>query len=277
MNSWYKPMLLMLALVMCMTIQGNATEDCEPCEEPEDPTLVYQGADPCRPKDAGAVVTNEACKECDGKGGVRNKSDNTPCEDKGFVCCKGICFGFPQVCGECDKPSDCMVFAVGGAACLPDDGKKCKEDECKRGPRIQGATLSLSPAYEACLREKIAVSTGAPTDEDYLFKYRCANGLCQQAAKDLIPGTVAVSVKSNEGRYNTRAYRTYTAIFTSECGDPAIVLRKTIFILDCANDLFACLQDVETNNNWGDPGNGFLYCSWRYSMCKKKCGALGFE
>lgn len=47
--------------------------DCGPCEEPNDPALVAQGADPCLPLDAGTAVAGEPCKECDGEGGIRDK------------------------------------------------------------------------------------------------------------------------------------------------------------------------------------------------------------
>ena len=46
MNSWYKPVLLMLVLVMCVQVNGFASAVCEaPCWEPNDPTL--QGSEPC--------------------------------------------------------------------------------------------------------------------------------------------------------------------------------------------------------------------------------------
>ena len=82
---------LIVVLAIFAVIPAIATEDCEPCEEPEDPTLVYQGADPCRPKVEGADVANEPCKECDGEGGTRDKNIGTEVEVGGVVgrCCGG--------------------------------------------------------------------------------------------------------------------------------------------------------------------------------------------
>ena len=96
---------LIVGLMLCAVFSAFGTEDCEPCEEPEDPTLVFQGADPCRPKVEGAEVDNEPCKECDGAGGIQNKDDGASCKVNGKdgVCCDGVCYEVP---GETEDPCD---------------------------------------------------------------------------------------------------------------------------------------------------------------------------
>ena len=105
MNWHFRWIRLIVGLMLCAVFSAFGTEDCEPCEEPEDPTLVFQGADPCRPKVEGAEVDNEPCKECDGAGGIQNKDDGASCKVNGKdgVCCDGVCYEVP---GEAEDPCD---------------------------------------------------------------------------------------------------------------------------------------------------------------------------
>jgi len=90
MNSPTKLIFLILILMMCATSQIFASPNCGICEEPNDPSLVLAGF-PCTNKPAGTAVTNEPCKECDGHGNVRDKSDGD--QDVNGVegrCCGGV-------------------------------------------------------------------------------------------------------------------------------------------------------------------------------------------
>ena len=115
---------------MCAAVPVFATDDCDPCEEAEDQTLVNAGFDPCKPKDAGVEVHNEPCKECDGNGGIRNKPDGPYA---GFPCvrCQNGEILFPDgteipgdPCKECDgkggarmKSGDCEINGIPGRCC----------------------------------------------------------------------------------------------------------------------------------------------------------------
>jgi len=91
MNSLTKRIPLILILMMCATLQAFATDDCNKCQDPEDPTLVLAGFPPCAPKVAGTTISNEPCKECDGYGNMTNKLDGDMIES-GIEgrCCGGV-------------------------------------------------------------------------------------------------------------------------------------------------------------------------------------------
>jgi hypothetical protein len=55
MNSQIKLSALILILMLCASSHSFGTDDCDPCEEPEDPTLVFQGSDPCKPMADGSI------------------------------------------------------------------------------------------------------------------------------------------------------------------------------------------------------------------------------
>ena len=109
MNWWYKQLLLILALHICATVPIFATDDCDPCEEAEDQTLVNAGFDPCKPKSAGTDIPGIWCKECDGNGGQRNKPDGTQVELNGSTayCCGGVLHIIGPKPDGCYKVVDC--------------------------------------------------------------------------------------------------------------------------------------------------------------------------
>ncbi len=55
MNSPMKLSSLILILMLCAIRHSFGTDDCDICWEPNDPTLVFQGADPCKPMADGSI------------------------------------------------------------------------------------------------------------------------------------------------------------------------------------------------------------------------------
>lgn len=82
---------IMWLIMMGLPWSTFGSADCEPCEEPNDPTLVAGGAPPCIPLVEGSTVAGEPCKECDGEGGIRHKGNGTEVDVDGVAgrCCGG--------------------------------------------------------------------------------------------------------------------------------------------------------------------------------------------
>ena len=142
--NWYcKRLVLILALVMYGTSAIFATDDCEPCEEAEDPSLVQGGADPCKPRDEGTEVENEPCKECDGAGGIQNKEDGANCKvnGKNGVCCSGVCYEVP---GEGEDPCD---WANSNQSIFPQN----QQQEVFGDPDCYGYVLCLNGEEYPCV------------------------------------------------------------------------------------------------------------------------------
>jgi hypothetical protein len=97
--SWYSRTIFMtLGMVMWWSVSALGSVDCGPCEEPNDPSLVMGGGSPCAPLDEGAGIEGEPCKECDGKGGIRNKERAEEMEVDGVPgrCCGGVWYAIDQ-------------------------------------------------------------------------------------------------------------------------------------------------------------------------------------
>jgi hypothetical protein len=97
--SWYSRTIFMtLGMVMWWSVSALGSVDCGPCEEPNDPSLVMGGGSPCAPLDEGAGIEGEPCKECDGKGGIRNKEGAEEIEVDGVPgrCCGGVWYAIDR-------------------------------------------------------------------------------------------------------------------------------------------------------------------------------------
>lgn len=103
MNPPMKNLPLILIIMMFGSVQALATEDCAICWEPNDPTLVFQGADPCKPMADGTIDSRwygrylccggvpyriwwwnsfDSCCDTDGNGVAE-----TPYDSEDYGCC----------------------------------------------------------------------------------------------------------------------------------------------------------------------------------------------
>lgn len=189
MNRLMQKGYIILLLSMWIPLSATGSANCEPCEEPNDPTLVAGGAPPCIPLDEGSAVEGEPCKECDGDGAIRNKEDGAEVAVAGVAgrCCGGVWYALDQSKEE----SECWEW----------DESTC-EYVCSDVPGPEIATEEVETVELECPWSTESLPTISATAVDY-----CGNSV-----------EVVQTPSGGGGAYNDGESATITLTATDECG-----------------------------------------------------------
>ena len=277
--NWHNRLsLLIIGLMICMVTPAVATEDCDPCEEPEDPTLVYQGADPCRPKAAGAAISGEDCKECDGQGNVRNKPDGpiagNPCQK----CVNGVLVNEPEGtaipgedCKECDGNGGERNKPAGTA--IP--GEDCRECDGNGGDQNkQDGPISGNPCQKCVNGVLVNEPTGTAISGEDCKECDGQGGERNKPAGTVMPGEDCRECDGQGGERNKLAGTAIPGVACKECDGRGGERNKPDGPI-AGNPCQKCVNGVVVNEPAGTaiPGEDCKECDGNGGMQNKRTSA----